>query len=56
VIDAADADIRFEITPVMSAGSEVGQVVLLDRPEKQEPTARDPLADASSGDGSNPET
>jgi PAS domain-containing protein len=43
VIDAADADLRFDITPVISAGSEVGQIVLLDPPEKRETTARDLL-------------
>jgi PAS domain-containing protein len=54
VIDAADADLRFEVTPVMSAGSEVGQIVLLDRSEKQEPTARDLLAQVNPRDGSGP--
>lgn len=54
VIDAADADLHFEITPVMSAGSEVGQVVLLGRPEKREPPARELDASPSSRDGSNP--
>jgi PAS domain-containing protein len=44
VIDAADADLRFEVTPVISAGSEVGQIVLLDPPGKREPTARDLVA------------
>jgi PAS domain-containing protein len=41
VIDAAGADLRFEVTPVMAAGTEAGQIVLLDTPEKREPTASD---------------
>ena len=55
VIDAADADLRFDVTPVMSAGSEVGQIVLLDPPKKREPTARDLLAQASPRVESGPE-
>jgi PAS domain-containing protein len=39
VIDAADADLRFEITPAIAAGAEAGQIVLLDPPRKEEPTA-----------------
>jgi len=54
VVDASDADLRFEITPVMSAGSEVGQVVLLDRPEKREPTASDLGTEAHLRDESSP--
>jgi PAS domain-containing protein len=51
VINAADADLRFEVTPVMSAGTEAGQIVLLDPPDKQEPTARDLVAQADPRDG-----
>jgi PAS domain-containing protein len=52
VIDTADADLRFEVSPVMSAGSEVGQIVLLDPPGKREPTARELLAQGSPRDRS----
>ena len=41
VIDAADANVHFEITPVVSAGAEAGQIVLLDPPAKENPAARD---------------
>jgi PAS domain-containing protein len=34
VIDAADAGIEFEVTPVRSAGAEAGRIVLLDPPDK----------------------
>jgi PAS domain-containing protein len=54
VIDTADADLRFEVTPVMSAGTEAGQIVLLDPPHKQQPTARDFVAQANSRDDSAP--
>jgi len=54
VIDAADADLRFEVTPVMSAGTEAGQIVLLDPPGKREPTARDLVARANPRDDSAP--
>jgi len=40
VIDAANAGVRFEVTPVLSAGSEAGQIVLLDPPDKEDPAAR----------------
>jgi PAS domain-containing protein len=46
VIDAAGAGIDFEITPVMSAGSEAGQIVLLDPASSKPPTTREILAAA----------
>jgi len=36
VANAADTELRYEITPVMSAGSEVGHIVQLDPPGKEE--------------------
>jgi hypothetical protein len=42
VIEAADADLRFEITPAIAAGAEAGQIVLLDPPRKRQPGAGDP--------------
>jgi PAS domain-containing protein len=54
VIDAADVDLRFEVTPVMSAGTEAGQIVRLDPPDKQDPTARNLVAQANPRDDSAP--
>jgi len=36
VLFAADADLRFEISTVMAAGAEAGQIVLLDPPAKED--------------------
>jgi PAS domain-containing protein len=44
VIDASGAGIDFEITPVMSGGSEAGQIVLLDPANRKPPTTRELLA------------
>jgi PAS domain-containing protein len=54
VIDAADADLHFEVSPVISAGTEAGQIVLLDPPGKEDPTANDLLAQAPPPAGSTP--
>jgi len=39
VLLACDPDLRFEVSTVMAAGSEAGQIVLFDPPGKQEPRA-----------------
>jgi PAS domain-containing protein len=46
VIDAAGIGVDYDITPVMSAGSEAGQIVLLDPASQKQPTAREILAGA----------
>jgi len=53
VIDAAGVGIDYEVTPVMSAGSEAGQIVLLDPPNKKPPSTRQILADAASTPATN---
>jgi PAS domain-containing protein len=52
VIDAAGGGIDYEVTPVMSAGSEAGQIVLLDPPNQKPPSAREILANAATTSGS----
>jgi len=47
VIDAAGIGIDYEVTPVMSAGSEAGQIVLLDPANQKTPSAREILAAAA---------
>jgi PAS domain-containing protein len=44
VIEAAGFGIDYEVTPVMSAGSEAGQIVLLDPAKRKPPSAREILA------------
>ncbi|MBW2667898.1 MAG: hypothetical protein JRE13_16545 [Deltaproteobacteria bacterium] len=46
VIDAAGVGVDYEVTPVMSAGSEAGQIVLLDPANQKPPSAREILAAA----------
>jgi PAS domain-containing protein len=47
VIDAAGIGIDYEVTPVMSAGSEAGQIVLLDPAKQKTPSAREILTAAA---------
>jgi|GEM_PF-1490837 len=44
VIDAAGLGVDFEVTPVMSAGSEAGQIVLLDPADHKAPSASEIFA------------
>jgi PAS domain-containing protein len=44
VIDAAGAGVDYEVTPVMSSGSEAGKIVLLDPASQKQPSAREIVA------------
>jgi PAS domain-containing protein len=44
VIDAAGAGVDYEVTPVMSSGSEAGKIVLLDPANQKQPSAREIVA------------
>jgi len=56
VIDAAGVGVDYEVTPVMSAGSEAGQIVLLDPANRKPPSAREILAASAPDARSAPRT